>query len=66
MVRSLKTAKVVVTGSRGYVGTATKELLEDSGYEVIEIDKKITEHSAKVLKSVAIFYYIIEKSFLTF
>ena len=41
MVRSLKTAKVVVTGSRGYVGTATKKLLEDSGYKVIEIDKKI-------------------------
>ena len=34
-------SKVVVTGSRGYVGTATRELLEDSGYEVIEIDKKI-------------------------
>lgn len=41
MVRSLTTAKVVVTGSRGYVGTATRELLEDSGYEVIEVDKKI-------------------------
>lgn len=34
-------SKVVLTGSRGYVGTATRELLEDSGYEVIEIDKKI-------------------------
>jgi len=33
--------KAVLTGSRGYVGTATKELLEASGYEVIEIDKKI-------------------------
>jgi len=41
MVRSLTTAKVVLTGSRGYVGTATRELLEDSGYEVIEVDKKI-------------------------
>ena len=37
----MKTAKVVLTGSRGYVGTATRELLETSGYEVIEIDKKI-------------------------
>ena len=37
----MKTAKVILTGSRGYVGTATKELLEDSGYEVIEVDKKI-------------------------
>jgi len=34
-------SKVVLTGSRGYVGTATRELLEVSGYEVIEIDKKI-------------------------
>ena len=33
--------KVVLTGSRGYVGTATRELLENSGYEVIEVDKKI-------------------------
>jgi UDP-glucose 4-epimerase len=41
MVRFLTTAKVVLTGSHGYVGTATKELLETSGYEVIEIDKKI-------------------------
>ena len=32
--------KVVLTGSRGYVGTATRELLEDSGYEVIEVDKR--------------------------
>ena len=32
---------IILTGSRGYVGTATRELLEDSGYEVIEIDKKI-------------------------
>jgi len=31
----------VLTGSRGYVGTATRELLEDSGYQVIEVDKKI-------------------------
>lgn len=41
MVRFLTTAKVVLTGSRGYVGTATKELLENLEYEVIEIDKKI-------------------------
>ena len=33
--------QVVLTGSCGYVGTATRELLEDSGYEVIEVDKKI-------------------------
>lgn len=37
----MTTASVVVTGSRGYVGTATRELLEKQGYEVIEVDKKI-------------------------
>jgi len=37
----LTTASVLVTGSRGYVGTATRELLEKQGYEVIEVDKKI-------------------------
>jgi len=41
MVRYLQTANIVLTGSRGYVGTATKELLESSGYKVIEVDKKI-------------------------
>ena len=34
-------SKVVLTGSYGYVGVATRELLENSGYTVIEIDKKI-------------------------
>lgn len=55
MVRYLKTAKVVVTGSRGYVGTATKELLEDLGYEVIEIDKKIGKNT------IYLFSYLINK-----
>ena len=45
MVRFLTTAKVILTGSRGYVGTATRELLETSGYEVIEVDKKIGRNS---------------------
>lgn len=35
--------KVILTGSRGYIGSATKELLESSGYEVVEIDKKINK-----------------------
>jgi UDP-glucose 4-epimerase len=47
--------KVVVTGSRGYIGTATKELLEDSGYEVIEIDKKIGRNT------IYLFKYIVGK-----
>ena len=32
---------IVITGSRGYIGTATRELLEKDGYEILEIDKKI-------------------------
>ncbi len=36
----LRAAKIILTGSEGYVGTATKELLYKQGYEVIEIDKK--------------------------
>lgn len=35
--------KIILTGSCGYIGSATKELLESSGYEVIEIDKKINK-----------------------
>ena len=41
----MTTAKVVLTGSRGYVGTATKELLETLEYEIIEIDKKIGKNT---------------------
>jgi len=41
---------IVLTGSRGYVGTATKELLEESGYEVIEIDKKIGRDARYLFK----------------
>jgi UDP-glucose 4-epimerase len=48
----LKTAKVVLTGSRGYVGTATKELLQDSGYEVIEVDKKIGRNTFYIFRYV--------------
>jgi UDP-glucose 4-epimerase len=43
-------SKVLVTGSRGYVGTATKELLEDYGYEVFEIDKKINKDARLMFK----------------
>lgn len=41
---------IVITGSRGYVGIATKELLEKSGYEVIEIDKKIGKDTRYLFK----------------
>ena len=46
---------VILTGSRGYVGTATKELLEDLGYTVIEIDKKIGRNT------IYLFSYLIGK-----
>jgi UDP-glucose 4-epimerase len=43
-------SKVLVTGSRGYVGMATKELLEDYGYEVVEIDRKINKDTRLMFK----------------
>jgi len=46
-------SKVVLTGSCGYVGTATKELLKTLGHEVIEIDKKIGKNT------IYLFNYII-------
>jgi UDP-glucose 4-epimerase len=46
----LKTARVILTGSEGYVGTATKELLENSGYRVFGIDKKIKRDTKFILK----------------
>lgn len=60
--------KVVLTGSRGYVGTATRELLEDSGYEVIEIDKKIGRNTMYMFsylindKPIAIIHLSAKKS----
>jgi UDP-glucose 4-epimerase len=47
-------SKVIVTGSRGYVGTATRELLEDLGYEVIEIDKKIGRNTMHIFNYIGI------------
>lgn len=52
----MKTVKVVITGSCGYVGTATKELFKNLGYEVIEIDKKIGRNT------IYLFSYIIGKN----
>jgi len=43
-------SKVVLTGSCGYVGTATKELLKTLGHEVIEIDKKIGKNTIYLFK----------------
>ena len=51
----MKAASIVLTGSHGYVGTATKELLEDLGYKVIEVDKKIGRNT------IYLFSYIINE-----
>ncbi len=48
MVRSLKNS-VIVTGSHGYVGSATVELLEMSGYKVVGIDKKINKDTRNII-----------------
>ena len=56
MVRYLKAASIILTGSHGYVGTATKELLESSGYKVIKVDKKIGRNT------IYLFSYIINES----
>ena len=45
-------SKVLVTGSHGYVGTATIKLLEDSGYEIVEVDKKINKDTRLIFKYV--------------
>lgn len=45
-------SKVLVTGSHGYVGTATRKLLRDSGYQVVEIDKKINKDTRLIFKHV--------------
>lgn len=45
-------SKVLVTGSHGYVGSATIKLLEDSGYEIVEVDKKINKDTRLIFKHV--------------
>lgn len=50
--------RVVLTGSFGYVGTATKKLLKDLGYEVIEFDKKNKRDSRNIIK---LFYFLCKK-----
>ena len=54
----MKTANVLVTGSLGYVGTATKELLIKDGYSVIEFDKKNGKDVRNIFK---LFYVSLKK-----
>jgi len=46
----LKTANIVLTGSSGYVGSATKELLIKNGYSVVEFDKKSKNDTRNIFK----------------
>ena len=50
--------KVVVTGSSGYVGTATKELLTKNKYNVIEFDKKNGKDTRNIFK---LFYVSLKR-----
>lgn len=50
--------KVIVTGSSGYVGTATKELLTKNGYSVLEFDKKNGKDTRNIFK---LFYVSLKK-----
>ena len=58
MEKFLKTANVILTGSLGYVGTATKELLIKDGYTVIEFDKKNGDDVRNIFK---LFYVSLKK-----
>jgi UDP-glucose 4-epimerase len=54
----LKTVNIVLTGSSGYVGSATKELLIKNGYNVIEFDKKNKNDTRNIFK---LFYLSLKK-----
>lgn len=46
----MKTVNIVLTGSSGYVGSATKELLIKNGYSIIEFDKKNNNDTRNIFK----------------
>lgn len=46
----MRTVNIIVTGSSGYVGTATKELLIKNGYSVLEFDKKNKNDTRNIFK----------------
>jgi UDP-glucose 4-epimerase len=54
----LTIARVVVTGSSGYVGTATTELLINNGYNIIGFDKKNGNDVRNIFK---LFYVCLKK-----
>lgn len=58
MEKFLTIASVVVTGSSGYVGTATTELLINNGYKVIKFDKKNGNDVRNIFK---LFYVSLKK-----
>lgn len=56
MVKFLKKSSVILTGSSGYVGSATKELLEKLNYEVFCIDKAIKKDTRNIFR-IALFAF---------
>jgi nucleoside-diphosphate-sugar epimerase len=55
MEKFLTNKKVLVTGSKGYVGKATEKLLLESGYQVIGFDK---ENSRDVRNIIKLLYFL--------
>jgi UDP-glucose 4-epimerase len=56
MVKFLKKNSIILTGSSGYVGSATKELLEKLNYEVFCIDKAIKKDTRNIFR-IALFAF---------
>jgi len=50
--------KILLTGSNGYVGSATKKLLKEYGYEIIEFDKKNNKDVRNIFK---LAYFLCKK-----
>ena len=50
--------RILITGSNGYVGSATKKLLKNSGYEIIEFDKKNNKDVRNIFKLI---YFLSKK-----
>ena len=49
-VKFLNPVNILITGSKGYIGTATKELLIKSGYKAIDFDKKQGDDTRNIFK----------------
>ena len=58
MEKFLTIARVVITGSSGYVGTATSEALEERGYKVVGFDKQDRHDTRNIFK---LFFICLKK-----